>query len=85
MAQEEAAIRAASQPRHQSDGERIDISPGVDIDWVDLKNRVVSALDDADDLLPYGIEVTIETDGRVVLGQRRERQRPPARVGSRER
>lgn len=68
VAQEEAAIRAASRaPGIKATVSEIDISPGVDIDWVDLKNRVVSALDDADDLLPYGIEVTIETDGRVVL------------------
>lgn len=68
VAQEDAAIRAASRaPGVKAAVSEIDISPGIDVDWVDLKHRVINALDDADEILPYAIDVDVETDGRVVL------------------
>ena len=68
VADEHAAIRAASRAEGVRDVvSELDISPGRDVDWTDLKNQVVDALDDADDLTPYGIDVEVETDGRVIL------------------
>ncbi len=67
-AEEDAAVRVASRAEGVKEiVSELDISPGRDIDWTDLKNQVVDALSTADDLIPYTIDVEVETDGRVVL------------------
>lgn len=65
---EENAIRAASRAEGVKEiVSELDISPGRDVDWTDLKNQVMDALDADEALLPYWIEVDAETDGRIVL------------------
>lgn len=67
-ADEESAIQAASRADGVKDVvSQLDISPGRDVDWVDIKNSVTDALDAAGGFIPYGIDVEVETDGRVVL------------------
>ncbi|MBI3945304.1 MAG: BON domain-containing protein [Armatimonadetes bacterium] len=66
--EEEAAVRAASRAGGVKEVvSELDVASGIDTDWVDLKNRVTDALDDADDFYPYSIDVAVETDGRVGL------------------
>jgi hyperosmotically inducible protein len=65
---EQAAIHAASRAEGVKDVvSELDISPGRDVDWVDIKNAVTDALDAAGGFNPYAIDVNVETGGRVVL------------------